>query len=88
MTNKCRLRISREDFDLVYRHPGVPDQAITSGDSFHSTTDDGGVPKDSFGATLTGPAAPAQCDDLLVLKVKFVSGSSSLLEFFADIQIP
>ncbi len=75
-------------FDIVYRHPGEPDHPITSGDSFMSASDDGGVGKGNFGAEMDGPAAPAKCDDLLVVKVKHVSGTASLVEFFSSLSIP
>ena len=74
-------------FDVIYRHPGQSDHLIVSGESFYSTTDDGGVAKGVYGALLDGPAVPAQCDDLLVIKVTLLSGSS-FLEFLSSVSIP
>ena len=76
-------------FDLVYRHPDeVTEHPIASADSYISKSADGGVSPGDFGATMTAAAVPAPCDDLLILKIKFVSGTSPFLDFTSNLSVP
>jgi hypothetical protein len=75
-------------FDLVYRNAMTGDHPIASADSMLAQADEGIILKGEYGANLDGAAVPSACGDFLVLKVKFVSGSSSLLEFRSSMAIP
>ena len=75
-------------FDLFWRASGAADQLIASADASLTKSDDGGVPIGRYGATFHAAAVPAHCDDLLVLRVKLVSGSAPFLEFDSEMTIP
>lgn len=75
-------------FDLIWRPMGGSDQVLASADGARSQSDDGGVPRGRYGAQFHADAIPAKCDDLLVLRIKMVSGASPFLEIFSDMEIP
>jgi hypothetical protein len=74
-------------FDLLWRPTGAADQMIASVDGSLSQTQDGGVPQGQIGAEFQAVAVPAECDDLLVLRITLVSGSP-FLEILSSISIP
>jgi hypothetical protein len=75
-------------FDVLHRATGVADEVIASGEGYVAATDDGGVPAGTIGTKLSGPAVAAKCDDFVVLRIQFVSGSGPYVELFAGLSIP
>jgi hypothetical protein len=75
-------------FDLLWRPNGATEQVIASADATLQQTDDGGIPRGHYGASLPAAAVPAKCDDLLVLRIKLVSGSAAFVEIKSTLEIP
>jgi hypothetical protein len=80
-------KMAQVHFDLLWRPQGGSDQNIASVDGKLATTDDAGIANGSFGAIFDAPAISAQCDDLLVVRVKMLSGSP-FLEVFSTLEVP
>ena len=89
VANSQSTRDALLHFDIVYRHASdSTDHPITSGDGVYQTGDDGGAPRGEFGAAMTAPAVPAVCNDVLVVKIRFVSGTSDFLDFLSSLTVP
>jgi hypothetical protein len=73
--------------DLILRRAGAADQIIASADSNIGKGSDAGAPG-GIDANLAGPALPSTCGDLLVLRVKMVSGSNGFIELGLGLTIP
>jgi hypothetical protein len=80
-------KIAQIHFDMLWRPQGGSDQPLASVDGSLATTDDAGFANGSYGARFDAPEIPAQCDDLLVVRVKLVSGSP-FLEILSTLEIP
>ena len=73
--------------DLLLRHDGAADQMIIATDSTIPQGNDAGAPG-GIEADLPSPAVDSVCGDLLVLRVKMLSGSHKLSELGVGLVVP
>lgn len=73
--------------ELLWRRSGQPDQTLATADSMGMAGADGGIPG-NIDTMLQVGATPAQCGDLLVLRVKMTAGTDGYIEFGATLSVP
>ncbi len=61
---------------------------MVSADSTAGKDNDAGLTPGSIDATVAGPAVDARCGDLLVMRVKMLSGSTGYIELATGLSIP
>ena len=82
---------ARLRFDLLWRPAGSLDasrETLLGSVEGRADDADAGLTMGKLRAVIDLPAVPAQCGDVLVLRVDFVSGGSNYLEFIVGMTIP